>query len=1055
MNADRWARVKDVFHAALERPQQERAAFVSQVCDGDAALSAEVERLLQAHADAGSFIDTTSAQRSTTAAASAETVSPAIPTTIGHYKITRLIGVGGMGAVYAARDVELGRDVAVKISSDDNPDARVRLRREAQHASRLNHPHICTIHEVGVSDGCAYIVMEYVEGQSLSDAIPSGGLDAERVLRYGSQIADGLAHAHHHGVSHGDLKSENVVITREGRAKILDFGLARRLPTQQLRELSESRESVNGRNVISGTLSTMAPEVLRGEGADERSDIWALGVLLYEMASGVRPFVGATGFEITGSILHKAPSPLPARVLAALQSVIDKCLAKNPSERYQRAGEVRAALEALRAERPHPFISRRVAVVAVVALAAVIAAVLLGVRLRESRAPVAVGASGRPAIAVMPFDNIGAGENPDAAWLSRGVPSMLVTGLAQTRGLEIVSTQRLQGAVKQMGAASLDSLDRSEVADVARRAGAGAVVVGSVFRSGNEIRIDAQVEDLSSGRVLAAQTVRGTDVFALSDQLAGRIREVIGLGDASDIRHVADMSSRSLEAYRLYSEGMDAFANVRWEEAVRALDAAVEHDPTFAQAHLSLAYVHEEEGRTVAYRRHLQEAARHSNRLTERERLLVRVLTARDAGNSAEASRLLDEAQARFPDMENVCVPALALYESLTGTVPNPDKYVSTTARAVEALPTSTSVRNIHGYALLSVGRFADAVREFETYARIAPREPNPYDSLGEVHLVMGFPDKASEYYSRALTIDPTFASGNGRAWAYAMLGRYDEALAQDISLQWVGALLLSRVGRYREADQLIAESRREAEEHENFAKQGALHIQAGFVAVERRDYRRALQEARAAVRLFQRLPSEQRRVYLVVADLLAGLAELGNRNIDSARAHAASLKRSYDASVVAQKWWRAVLEGEIDLALSDHQNAATTFAAGEPPQKMWFLFHAVPFNVFANSLLSRDWAARVQKARGDLDGATQTYRHLLTVGPDQKWTTPLEPRYVLELARLLEQKGDRKAALAEYQRFLELWKGADADLPEAAEARRALARLRQRVARLRADTDS
>ena len=176
------------------------------------------------------------------------------------------------------------------------------------------------------------------------------GLDVEKVLRYGVQMSDGLAHAHRHGVSHRDLKGENVVITPDGRAKILDFGLARSLAPQRLKELSESRatfSAATAENVMAGTLSSMAPEVLRGEPHDERSDIWALGVLLYEMAAGTRPFTGATGFELSGAILHEPPTPLPDRIPSSLQAIIQRCLAKDPRERYQHADEVRSALEAV------------------------------------------------------------------------------------------------------------------------------------------------------------------------------------------------------------------------------------------------------------------------------------------------------------------------------------------------------------------------------------------------------------------------------------------------------------------------------------------------------------------------------------------------------------------------------------------------------------------------------------------------------------------------------------------------------------------------------------
>ena len=373
----------------------------------------------------------------------------------------------------------------------------------------------------------------------------------ERVLRYGIQIADGLDHAHRQSVNHRDLKTENVVITPDGRAKILDFGLARRLEPQQLKELSESHDAIGAGNpeALAGTLSTMAPELLRGEQADERSDIWALGVLLYEMAAGSRPFTGATGFQVSGAILHQPPAPLPAGVPASLQAVIRRCLEKNPPERYRNAGEIRSALEAVQSSAGKKgFGPRRAAVAALgVLLAAVVAAAVLWPRVQPAEASLAIGPSGRPAIAVMHFENVIGAE--ETAWMSRGVPNMLLTGLAQTRGLDIVSPQRLHEVIRQTGRDSLESLDQSQFADVARRAGAGAIVRGSIVRAGSEIRIDAQLEDLSSGRVLAADSVRGTDVFALVDQLAARIRNSVGFRDSRNDparRRSLDLLARGL-----------------------------------------------------------------------------------------------------------------------------------------------------------------------------------------------------------------------------------------------------------------------------------------------------------------------------------------------------------------------------------------------------------------------------------------------------------------------------------------------------------------------------
>ena len=363
-------RVKEVFHAAVEHRPAGRAEFLSSVCGEDAALRAEVERLLSAHEQAASFIDPPAGSNDATAAVKARpTLTGRV---IGRYEIGRLLGVGGMGEVYAAKDLDLGRSVAIKVGIASDGDAHARLKREAQHASRLNHPNICTIHEVGTHDDQPFIVMELVEGEPLSHIIPQGGLPAEDVVRYGTQIADALAHAHHGGVTHRDLKSANVLITRDGRPKVLDFGLARALSREALSDISQSRASITAEGTVAGTLAVMAPEMLRGEPADERSDIWSLGVLLYEMASGERPFRGATGFELSGAILHAPPAPLPERVPQGLARVIYQCLEKNPQHRSQTGGDVRAALESGRHE-PVPPVRRVPAVVSKFRLPVVVA----------------------------------------------------------------------------------------------------------------------------------------------------------------------------------------------------------------------------------------------------------------------------------------------------------------------------------------------------------------------------------------------------------------------------------------------------------------------------------------------------------------------------------------------------------------------------------------------------------------------------------------------------------------------------------------------------------
>jgi serine/threonine protein kinase/Tol biopolymer transport system component len=271
-------------------------------------------------------------------------------TRLGPYEILAPLGAGGMGEVYRARDSRLGRDVAIKVLPEhltSDLDARARFEREARTISRLQHPQICALYDVGHEGDVGYLVMELLDGETIARRLTRGALSIEETLTYGGQIAGALAHAHEHGVIHRDLKTSNVIVTRDGRARVLDFGLA---TFQQAAGDNTRTNALTTSGSIVGTPHYMAPEVLRGAPASPRSDIWALGALLYEMASGRKPFTGRTEPELTAAILHESPAPLAPRLPPGIKAVIRRCLAKDPAQRFGTAVEVRAALEALRGE---------------------------------------------------------------------------------------------------------------------------------------------------------------------------------------------------------------------------------------------------------------------------------------------------------------------------------------------------------------------------------------------------------------------------------------------------------------------------------------------------------------------------------------------------------------------------------------------------------------------------------------------------------------------------------------------------------------------------------
>ncbi|MGE5815285.1 MAG: protein kinase domain-containing protein, partial [Acidobacteriota bacterium] len=422
--------------------------------------------------------------------------------TLSHFRIIDRLGAGGMGVVYRAHDEQLDRDVAFKVLPSTrlgDPSARARLLREARTASKLNHPNICTIYEVGEDQGQAFIAMELVEGRPLSALLEGGALPVEQVQRYALQLSDALAHAHERGIIHRDLKSANVMITN-GRAKLLDFGLAKPQLTSDLVETAtRGVETVTSPGTVAGTLAYMAPEQLRGRRADVRSDVWALGVVLYEMATGVRPFGGRTTFELTSAILSQPRPPLPAGPMDSmppgLVTVIDRCLEKDPDSRYQQSSEVRAALEAVQSGVAVPgFISRRRRVPRRVrlALAAVFAAILVivgavitGLNLEGLRDGLLRGAA--PAnvrsLAVLPLENLSG--DPAQEYFADGMTEALITDLSKLKALKVTarrSVMRFKGTAQGLP-------------EIARALRVETLLTGSVIREAGRTSIRAQLYD--------------------------------------------------------------------------------------------------------------------------------------------------------------------------------------------------------------------------------------------------------------------------------------------------------------------------------------------------------------------------------------------------------------------------------------------------------------------------------------------------------------------------------------------------------------------------------
>jgi len=595
MDSDRWREVSRVYHAA--RTAGDPARFLDEACAGDEQLRAEVESLLAHDVESGAVL----AAPGRVAGAMLGGMAPrTMPEQIGSYRILGFIGAGGMGEVYRARDVKLDRDVAIKIlprDVADDPERRSRLLREARAVAALNHPNICTIYEVSESEGSVYLAMEMIDGRPLSARLADGPLAPDDIIRYGCELADALAHAHDRGVIHRDLKSANVMVTAEGRIKVLDFGLARRMAAADLADVTtRAQPSLTQPGAILGTLAYMAPEQLRAQPADARSDIWALGVVLYELAAGRCPFGGQTGFELSSAIFHDIPPALPARVPASLRAVTSRCLEKEPARRYQSAREVRAALETIGTRESVdpasvPLIAParwRVATVALLVL------LLAGFAwLNRNSATRLFG--GSPAtirsIAVLPLENVSG--NPDEDYFVAGMHQALITDLARI-GLQKViaksSADTFKGTTKPLR-------------DVGRELGVEGLVTGSVVRAGDRIQISAQLVNAETGAVVWANRYDRMmgDVLALQNDIvaaiAREVRATLTPEQTARLTTARSVNPASHDAYlkgrSLFAALSNSFTPTLLDAAVAQFERAIEIDPTYAPpyAALSLMYL--------------------------------------------------------------------------------------------------------------------------------------------------------------------------------------------------------------------------------------------------------------------------------------------------------------------------------------------------------------------------------------------------------------------------------------------------------------------------------
>jgi len=549
----------------------------------------------------------------------------------GRYRIEHLIGTGGMGTVYRARDFQLDRLVAIKVLAKPMTDdlSLGELLREARAISALNHPNICTVYEVGEEEDHGYICMEYVEGQTLNSLVPAGGLPPATAAHYGAQIAEALEYAHQRRVVHCDVKSNNIAITPDGRVKLLDFGLAQQLQPDEVSRLTTSRSSLADLGPIAGTLPYLAPEILHGKAATPRSDLWSLGVVLHEMCTGEMPFSGQTAFELSMAIMEDSKVVPPAKLPKRLRSVVARCLEKDPARRYDSADKLAADLRSCELPRDRaPTQYRLLLAVGALLMATLLAIVLLRGYISLRNLPTVTPAP-RTSIAVLTLRN--STGRSDVAWLSTALSEMLTSELAAGPQLRAIAGEKIARLKLDVPISDSDSLAPDTLNKVRSNLGSDYLILGSFTDLGREnggnIRLDLRLEDARKGVIVTAFGENGTEagLFDLVSRAGTRLRQALAAGPVPESQAAAVKAElpSDPEVAKLYADGLAKLWAFDPTGARPLLERAVARDPEFPLAHSALGAALSALGHDTKAREEAERAYDLSGSLNQEQKLII------------------------------------------------------------------------------------------------------------------------------------------------------------------------------------------------------------------------------------------------------------------------------------------------------------------------------------------------------------------------------------------------------------------------------------------------
>jgi len=796
---ERWQQVKELFRSALGREEEGRAAFLDRACAGDDGLQREVESLLASFDESDSIIQKPVAKAAAELLTSNESESP-VGQRLGHYEITGFLGEGGMGTVYLARDTKLGRKVALKLLPSYFTSDSDRLRRfeqEACAASALNHPNILTIYEIGETDGTHFIATEFIGGETLTEGIASASMKIGEVLNVAEQVASALAAAHEAGIIHRDIKPENIMVRRDGIVKVLDFGVAKLLKEPGTAREATTRAMIKtDLGVVMGTVPYMSPEQALARDIDHRSDLFSLGVLIYETATGQSPFAGANSIETLDRILHAQPEAISRFNQDAppeLGRIVGKCLEKDRERRYSSARELLADLKNLKRDVElessaitvksqqkwrGPFVSPGWIALALVILVATV----LSYQSLFRSAPAAVSPEIK-SVAVLPLENLSG--DPTQEYFADGMTEALIGKLAQIGSLRVISRT---SAMRYKASNKL-------LPEIAGELNVDAVIEGTVQRSGGRVLVSLKLIHAATDSTLWVRDYERdlSDVLKLQSDVARAVADEIRIQVTPEERaQLAAARNINPQAHEAYLLGRYHLRTNEEDlrQAIEHFGRAIQLDNDYAAAFAGLS---------EAWLRRGVFGAK-----TRKEGTSF----ARDAAlRAVELDPQLPEAHVVLGKSKTHDWDWVGAEQELT--------------RALELDPNSARAHQEYAELLMALGRHAEAIREIERAEQLDPFSSDIQSRYGRVLYRARKYEEAVPHLERAINLDPN--PGNSMPYwvlgeLFSQMGRYDDAIVNFKKFQSHGGSALSssvgvagvyaRIGKQNEARRMLAELR-------------------------------------------------------------------------------------------------------------------------------------------------------------------------------------------------------------------------------------------------------